>query len=172
MKRFKTHRNENIKSKLDRLRFNLFPAIRGTGVWVSFISEYWNEIHVRLPLSWRTRNYVGTIFGGSIYASVDPFYMLQFMKLLGKKYIVWDKSAEVFFKRPIDKTVYAKFIITDKMVEDVKNEVAKNNKMNIDIQVDFVDKSGVIYAEIVKTIYIADKNYYKSKRNEISTISS
>ena len=33
--------------------------------------------------SWRTRNYVGTIFGGSMYSAVDPIYMVR---RLGKDY--------------------------------------------------------------------------------------
>jgi hypothetical protein len=48
---------------------------------------------VKLPLWWRTRNVVGTIFGGSIYAAVDPFYMLMLIKVLGREYVVWDKAA-------------------------------------------------------------------------------
>ena len=37
------------------------------------------------------RNYVGTHFGGSLFAMTDPFYMLMMMRNLGPDYIVWDK---------------------------------------------------------------------------------
>jgi acyl-coenzyme A thioesterase PaaI-like protein len=164
MSQFKTNKKEDIRSKLKRLTFNLFPAIRGTGVWVSFISNDYREIHIRLPLNWRTRNYVGTIFGGSIYASTDPFYMLQLMQILGKKYVVWDKSAQIKFKKPIHKTVYARFLITDEILKEIKENVKKNNSCTIDLPVLLQDKEGTIYAEIIKTIYIADKNYYNTRR--------
>lgn len=163
MKRFDTDKKENFKSKIRRLTFNLFPAIRGTGVWVSFISEDYREIHIRLPLSWRTRNYVGTIFGGSIYASTDPFYMLQLMKILGKEYVVWDKSAIIKFKKPIKKTVYTRFLITDEILEEIKENVKQKESYTIDLPVLLQDKEEVIYAEIIKTIYIADKTYYQSR---------
>ncbi len=163
MKRFKTDKKENFKSKIRRLAFNLFPAIRGTGVWVSFISEDWRELHIRLPLSWRTRNYVGTIFGGSIYASTDPFYMLQLMKILGKEYVVWDKAAQIKFKKPIKKTVYTRFLITDEILDEIKGNVKQNGSYTIDLQVFLQDKQEVVYAEIMKTIYIADKAYYQSR---------
>ncbi len=163
MKQFKTDKKENFKSKVRRLAFNLFPAIRGTGVWVSFISEDWSELHIRLPLSWRTRNYVGTVFGGSIYASTDPFYMLQLMKILGKKYVVWDKEANIKFKKPIKKSVFARFLITDEIVSDIKNKVRQNDTYTIDLPVFLQDKKGTVYAEIIKTIYIADKAYYQSR---------
>ncbi|MCF6348598.1 MAG: DUF4442 domain-containing protein [Flavobacteriaceae bacterium] len=164
MKQFKTDKKEGFNSKIRRLVFNLFPAIRGTGVWVSFISEDWREIHIRLPLSWRTRNYVGTIFGGSIYASTDPFYMLQLMHVLGKKYVVWDKSAMIKFKRPIKKSVFARFLITDEIINEIKENVKQKNYCTIDLPVFLQDKQETVYAEIMKTIYIADKTFYKSRK--------
>jgi len=164
MKQFKTDKKENFKSKVRRLVFNLFPAIRGTGVWVSFISVDYREIHIRLPLSWRTRNYVGTVFGGSIYASTDPFYMLQLMHVLGKEYVVWDKSAMIKFKRPIKKTVFAKFLITDEIINEIKENVRQKNSCTIDLPVFLQDKQETVYAKIMKTIYIADKTFYKSRK--------
>ena len=164
MKRFKTDKNENFKSKVKRFAFNLFPAIRGTGGWVSFISDDWRELHIRLPLSWRTRNYVGTVFGGSIYASTDPFYMIQLMKILGKEYVVWDKAALIKFKRPIKKSVYARFLITDEILDEIKGKVKQHGSYDIELPILFEDKEGVVYAEILKTIYIADKTYYKSRK--------
>lgn len=41
------------------------------------------EVRIRLPLSRRTRNYVGTIFGGSLYGALDPIYMIMLIKALG-----------------------------------------------------------------------------------------
>ncbi|HBE81322.1 MAG TPA: DUF4442 domain-containing protein, partial [Blastocatellia bacterium] len=63
---------ESFESKRFRWGFNLFPAYRGTGGRVTYIADDWKEVRVKLPLNWRTRNYVGTIFGGSIYGAVDP----------------------------------------------------------------------------------------------------
>ena len=59
-----------------------------TGARITYVASDFREVRVRLPLSWQTRNYVGTIFGGSMYAAVDPVYMLMLIKNLGKEYIV------------------------------------------------------------------------------------
>jgi hypothetical protein len=72
------------------------PVYRGTGGRLKYIAEDWSEIKLVLPLSWRTRNYVGTIFGGSIYSAVDPIYMLMPIRRLGPEFIVWDKSSIQF----------------------------------------------------------------------------
>ena len=80
-----------------RWGFNVFPAYRGTGARVTYISADWREVRVALPLSWRTRNYVGTIFGGSLYGAVDPMYMIMLIRILGPGYTVWDKAATIRF---------------------------------------------------------------------------
>lgn len=59
------------RTKLMRWGFNLIPADRGTGARITYISDDYREVHVALPLSWRIRNYVGTIFAGRMYGAVD-----------------------------------------------------------------------------------------------------
>lgn len=161
---FKTDRKESLRSKLFKTVFNFFPAYRRTGGRVCFISGDLREIHVKLALRWSTRNYVGTVFGGSIYAAVDPMYMLQLIRLLGKKYVVWDKAASIKFIKPVRHTVYARCIITDEILNEIKTNVAANNKYDINIPVRFEDAEGKIYAEVIKTLYIADAEYYKNRK--------
>ena len=163
MKHFNTTRKEGVKQRIRRFVYNRVPAIRGTGAFVTFISDDWFEIHLKLPLSWRTRNIVGTVFGGSIYASVDPFYMIQLMRILGDDYVVWDKAATIKFIKPIKKTVYTQFLITEATIQTIKQTVNEKGTLDIDLPVQYTDKSGVVYASISKKIYIASKAHYKQK---------
>src|SRR6266699_2279431 len=100
---------ESRATRRTRWAFNLFPAWRGTGARVTYIAADWREVRVRLPLSWRTRNYVFTIFGGSLYGVLDPIYMIILIKSLGPHYVVWDKAAAIRFRRPGRTTLYARF---------------------------------------------------------------
>jgi hypothetical protein len=75
---------ESLKTRFLRWRFNFFPAYRGTGARLTYIADDFHEIRTKLPLNWRTRNYVGTTFGGSLYGAVDPLYMVMLIKILGK----------------------------------------------------------------------------------------
>ena len=165
MKEFETIKKEGVKQKLARFAFNNLPPYRGTGAKVKFISDDWHEVHVKLSLTWRTRNIMGSVFGGSIYASIDPIYMAQLMKVLGKEYVVWDKSAAIRFKKPIRKSAYTQFLINDELIREIKENVAKKGELDIDFPVVFADKSGVVYATIDKKIYIASKSFYKQKQN-------
>lgn len=165
-KRLPTSNTENFRSRLKRNLLNLFPAYRGTGARAVFLSRDFKEVQIRLPLYWHTRNYVGTIFGGSIYASADPIFMIQLIELLGKNYVVWDKSASIRFLRPGNKTLFAQFLVTDDLLNQIKTDVAHKQEIDLNMQVDFVDFEGKLYAQVSKVLYIADKSFYKAKKEK------
>lgn len=140
-----------------RLYFNFFPAYRGTGARVIFIAPDFKQIKIKIPLNWRTRNYVGTIFGGSIYGSVDPMYMLMLIKLLGPNYTVWDKGATIHFKRPGRKTLYATFILTDEEMEEIKTLLEVKKSIDRTFHIDIVDDNQLVHASIDKVIYLSKR---------------
>jgi len=148
---------ESVQSKLYKWGFNIYPAYRGTGGWITYIAKDWREIHVKVPLSWQTRNYVGTIFGGSLYAAVDPFYMIMLIKNMGSEYVVWDKAASIRFKRPGRETLYAKFMVSEEELISIKSELKYSPKLDRQYQVVLKDKSGLIHALVEKRIFIARK---------------
>lgn len=145
---------ESWKTKVSRWMFNFFPAYRGTGGRVQYIADDWREVRIKLPLNWRTRNYVGTIFGGSLYGCVDPIYMLMLIKILGPGYIVWDKSASIQFKRPGKRALYATFEIPHKETDLILEELEKANSINRMYQVHLVDENGQVHTSVEKVIYI------------------
>jgi len=148
---------ESFATKIDRWKFNFFPAYRGSGARVLFISEDYRKIRVKIPLSWRTRNYVGTIYGGSMYAGIDPIYMLMLIKTLGADYIVWDKAATIRFKRPGKETLFADFLITPEELDEIKLLLETEKSVDRIYTVELKDKNGKIHCLIEKTLYIANK---------------
>lgn len=146
--------HESWRSRLARWRFNTFPAYRGSGGRVTFIRHDFMEVHVKLPLWWRTRNYVGTIFGGSIYASVDPFYMLMLIQCLGRDYVVWDKSASIRFRRPGRTTLYATFQFDHALLDGIRDELKTVEKLDRHFTVELKDATGEVHAIIEKTVNV------------------
>lgn len=144
--------------------FNYWPAIRGTGGRVTRVAPDWTELDVRIKLNWRTRNYVGTIFGGSIYAAVDPFFMLMILRQLGDDYVVWDKSARVSFKRPGTETLYAEFRVSAEEVADLRAIADRDDKLERTYSLDLKDAEGRVYATIDKVIYVARKEWFKERQ--------
>jgi hypothetical protein len=146
--------HESWASRLARWRFNLFPAYRGTGARVTFIRHDFREVRIELPLSWRTRNYVGTIYGGSIYASVDPIYMLMLMQNLGRAYVVWDKAASIRFRRPGRTTLYTTFLVDQPLLDGIIEELQTAEKLDRHFTVELKDAAGEVHAIIEKTVNV------------------
>lgn len=153
--------SESFKTRRFRWLFNLFPAYRRTGARVTYISADYHQMKVKLPLNWKTRNYVGTIYGGSIYAGIDPIYMLMLMHILGKDYILWDKAAKIRFRKPGRDTLYADFILTPDEIAEIKRLAEDERSIDRVYNVELKDKNGVLHAEIEKTLYISKKRQDK-----------
>ena len=148
---------ESWNTRLRRYAFNFFPAYRGTGARFTYIAGDWREVRFKLPLSWRTRNYVGTIYGGSMYGAVDPIYMIMLIQLLGPGYVVWDKAASIRFKKPGKTTLTARFVIDEAETDAIKAALADQPTIDRAYQIDLVDRDGVVHASVEKTIYIRRK---------------
>ena len=145
---------QRMRAWLWRIRFNHFPAYFGSGARVTFIAPDWREVRVAIPLSWRTRNYVGTIFGGSMYAAVDPIYMMMLIQVLGRDYVVWDKAASIRFLKPGRGTLYAEFRLSTQVIADIRTALAREPSVDRVFLVDLIDGSGTVHATVEKTIYI------------------
>jgi len=149
--------SESFKTRLTRWRLNFFPAYRGTGAWITYIADDWREVRIKLALNWRTRNYVGTIFGGSMYGAVDPIYMVMLIRILGPAYVVWDKGATIQFKRPGRSTLHARFILAAPEIDAIKAGLTARSAIERNYQVDLIDANGVIRATVTKTLHIRRK---------------
>ena len=149
--------SESFKTRLTRWRLNFFPAYRGTGAWITYIADDWREVRIKLALTWRTRNYVGTIFGGSMYGAVDPIYMVMLIRILGPAYVVWDKGATIQFKRPGRSTLHAHFILAAPEIDAIKAGLTARSAIERNYQVDLIDANGVIHATVTKTLHIRRK---------------
>lgn len=144
---------ESFRTRLYRWGLNLFPTIRRSSGNVTYLADDYREIHVKLSLNMKRRNYVGSIFGGSIFASVDPYYMFMFTKVLGPEYIVWDKAATTHFIKTGGSTLFAEFNISQAEIDSIKAELAEKGKIEREYHVGLVDKDGEVCATLDKTIY-------------------
>ena len=145
---------ESFNTKLLRWSFNLFPAYRRSGGRVTFVDDSFLEVKVKIPLNWKTKNYLGTTYGGTIYSAVDPIYAVMLLKILGPDTIIWVKEAHVSFKRPGKTTLFGCFKIEQEEVDFIKKELDKNGKVERTFTVDLTDCYGDIYATIEKVLHI------------------
>ena len=158
------------RETLLKYAFNWSPMYKRSTAKLTFVSADLLTIKIKLPLSYKNRNYVNAIFGGSMFSAVDPIPMVQLINLIGEDYVVWDKSAEINFKKPAKEHLYAEFNYTVAELNDIKSRVAAEHEIEIVKTTLLQDKSGSkVFCEVKKVIYIADKAFYKEKLKKRKT---
>ena len=150
-------------STIYKYGFNWSPMYRRTTAKLIEVSNDLLYVKIRLKLNWKNRNYAGSIFGGSMLAATDPIYMIQLLQILGDTYVVWDKAVDARYKRPAKSTIYGEFSFTEAEIKSIKENVAKDQEMDIIKTMSLVDEKQNIIATFKKTLYIANKSFYKEK---------
>ena len=147
-------RFRRLRATLIRLGISYHPTYWTTGGRVVELAPDFTHARVALPLNLRTRNVVGTTFGGSIYGAVDPIYMLLLRQRLGGDFTVWDKAARIRFKKPGQSTLYADFEVTDDEVQAIRGALDVGESTDRVYDVELADEAGVVHAEVEKTLYV------------------
>ena len=123
--------------------FNWSPMYRRSTGKIIHVSDDLLHIKVKIPFSIKNRNYVGSIFGGSLFSATDPIYMIQLMNILKDDYIVWDKDATIKYKRPAKENVYAEFSFSHEEINEIKSKVSDNGEFHLVNTLNIVNKQHV-----------------------------
>jgi hypothetical protein len=76
---------------------------------------------------------------------------------------VWDKECHVRFKRPATRTLFARFHVAPERLAEIRTAVAARGEASFTWTIRLEDEDGLVHAEIDKTLYVADKAFYKRK---------
>jgi acyl-coenzyme A thioesterase PaaI-like protein len=141
-------------ARMLRWLFNFWPTFRFAGVRVRAIAADFTQATVELRLGLLNRNYVGTAFGGTLYAMTDPFFMILMLRQLGAGYVVWDRAGAVRYLKPGKGVIVAEFSLPAVEVERVRTLLQTQEKLDQVYCVDLRDQAGVVVAQVEKTLYI------------------
>ncbi|MDN5780635.1 MAG: DUF4442 domain-containing protein [Luteimonas sp.] len=136
---------------------NVWPPFLFAGIRVRAVSDDYRHARVELRQRWYNRNFVGTHFGGSLFAMTDPFWMIMTMQALGDGYIVWDKAAEIEFVKPGRGLVAAEFDLDDSVLEHIRGATAGGEKYLHWFDTDVIDGDGDVVARVRKQVYVRRK---------------
>jgi hypothetical protein len=142
------------RSRALRRWINFWPPFLGMGIRVEHIAPDMKAIDVEMKLRFWNANYVGTHFGGSLFAMTDPFYMLMLISNLGGEYIVWDKAATIRYRKPGKGTVRAEFRLSDSQIDDIREKLKTLPKYEPVLLVEVKDEAGVVIAEVEKILHV------------------
>jgi acyl-coenzyme A thioesterase PaaI-like protein len=147
----------SLSARWLRHLMNLWPPFLASGIHVTHLAHDWSFAKVRLRLHPLNRNYVGTHFGGSLFAMTDPFWMLLVMNQLGKAYTVWDKAGAIEFVSAKREPVFAEFHINPNVIAEIQASADQGEKVLHWFEVPIKTQNGDLVAHVRKQLYIRQK---------------
>lgn len=109
-----------------RWLLSLYPPLLFQRVSVRKFGKGFRTAEVRIAKSLFNRNYNKTIFGGTIFSAVDPFYAVMYWQIFMRKGISvqsWLKSASIDYRKPGDTDLTAKFILEETDISEAENQL-------------------------------------------------
>jgi acyl-coenzyme A thioesterase PaaI-like protein len=143
-----------LRASTIRRLVNLWPPFLFTGIRVLELPDDWTRATVCLRMHFWNRNYVGTHFGGSLFAMTDPWWMMLALHRLGNRYLVWDKAGAIEFVAPGKEDVFAHFVLEESVVEELRAAAADGSKVLRWFEVDVKTASGALVAHVRKQLYV------------------
>jgi acyl-coenzyme A thioesterase PaaI-like protein len=136
---------------------NLWPPFLFSGIRVLELADDFSRARVVLKRHWYNRNFVGTHFGGSLFAMTDPFWMVMALCRLGDRYIVWDKSAAIEFVEATKAPVFAEFVLGDATLDEIRAATAGGEKCLRWFETEVRTADGEVIARVRKELYVRRK---------------
>lgn len=136
---------------------NLWPPFLAASIRIEEVSPDFRDVRVRLTRRPWSTNYVGTLYGASMYSMTDPFWMMMLQRTLGPEFAVWDTRGEIDHLRPGREDVTARFHLDEATLDEVRAATAGNAKHLRWFEVDLVQDDGTVVARVRKQVYVRRK---------------
>jgi acyl-coenzyme A thioesterase PaaI-like protein len=146
-----------MKAATLRRAMNLWPPFLFSGIRVIELADDFRYVRVELRQRWYNRNYVGTHFGGSLFAMADPFWMIPLIRVLGRDYLVWDRAGEIEFLQPGRGTVTAEFRLDEAVLAEIRAATASGEKYLRWFETELRNADGEVVARVRKQVYVRRK---------------
>lgn len=137
--------------------WNLWPPFLGMGIAITHISKDFLTVKAKLKYRPWTRNYLGTQFGGSIFALTDPFLIVMLMHHFPGRYILWDKAADIDYKKPGRTDLYLTVHLSQRQLSEIETLVNEHGKIEYHVPLHVYDKNEELVATVNRVLYIRDK---------------
>jgi len=88
-----------------------------------------------------------------MYSALDGILMVMFIRLLGKDYIVWDKSGRVEYLKPGREMLFADVEITDHELAFVRSTLEQTTKLEKEYTLEWRTGDGEVCCRVHKLLY-------------------
>ncbi|WDF69972.1 YiiD C-terminal domain-containing protein [Sphingobacterium oryzagri] len=129
-------------------------------IWIKRIHPDFRQIDIKVNKSLLNKNINGTIFGGTIFAAVDPIHTILLDQIFRRegitKMVTWLKSAKIEYLKPAAKSLHFSIRITEDDVQSALQEVKAAGKVVKTFEISIYDRTGLLCARSTNEIYIRD----------------
>jgi len=108
-------------------------------------------IDVEMRLRWWNANYVGTHFGGSLFAMTDAFYAHADGQPGTGLHCV-GQNASIRYRQPGKGTLRAEFRPCDRQIDDIREKLETLPRYEPVFTVEGKDEAGVVIAEVEEVL--------------------
>lgn len=143
----------NLKFLSAKRRFEFYPPIFLMGAKVLKMDDDWNHVRLLLPLTWRSANSGGNMFGGYQASLADPIPALACCREF-PGYRIVTKSLKIDFLRPGNSDLELKFDFDQAQKEVIREELKTNGQADPVFTMEYYRKDGKVCTEIQNTVAI------------------
>ncbi|MEJ5056224.1 DUF4442 domain-containing protein [Sphingobacterium sp. MYb382] len=141
----------------------VYPPFLFQRVWIKKIHADFKQADIRISKSFLNMNGNKSIFGGTIFSSIDPIHTLlldQILKQKGiPKTVAWLKSAQISYLKPAKKNLSFSIKLHDEDIDTALEEVKSQGKVVKTFAIDIIDTDGLLCAQSKNEIYIRDLDF-------------
>lgn len=141
----------------------LYPPFFFQRIWVKKILPNFLGAEVKINKSFLNINSNRTIFGGTIFSAIDPFYPIlldQYFKHQGiLRTVAWLKTAHIDYIKPGRHDLYVSFHLKEEILKEALKAIQHEGKVVKTFQTQVFDKHGTLCAVAHNEIYIRDLDF-------------
>jgi len=147
----------------------LYPPLLFQRIWVKSLDPNFCNIVVKINKSTLNKNGNGSIFGGTISAGGDPYFVVLFYQYFshkGYQLNAWQKSFQANFLNPAYSTLYLHFKIEPEEIQFAEKCLNEQGKYVHIHSVDAIDSQGKICARLQSEVYLRNLDFPQNENNK------
>ncbi|MBK0379465.1 DUF4442 domain-containing protein [Mucilaginibacter sp. SD-g] len=158
-----------VSANMLKWAMRLYPPLLFQRIWVIRFKKDFTGTTVKIKKSILNKNYNGSIFGGTIFAAVDPFYPVLFHQIFNagkkRKLKIWSKSARINFLKPALSDLFFDIIITEMDIAYADKALKTMGKYENTFQIEVYNDQGDICASLLNEVYLRDMDFTEKSIN-------
>jgi acyl-coenzyme A thioesterase PaaI-like protein len=146
-----------VSEKALKWALRFYPPLLLQRVWVRRIGKDFMSAEVRVVRSPFNLNYNRSIFGGTIFSAVDPFYAVLYFEALRRKGYrsrIWVTRAEIEYLKPAYSDLFFTTSITPEELRDTIAAITAGEKVRRTHEIELRNKSGELCCRVLSEVYI------------------